>query len=146
MSRPPTSPTNKARKFSPLQPRSRRSSAQSNARASPFVTTVRCSNRSRSLDGLLDESLDDRSDSRYLNKVEESCSASAIPPLNLEVDKTDSADREPDENLSESRSYEGNLDSDSVREGSIMSLPAENKRKKNFMDKCMSRVKNFIKK
>lgn len=72
MSRPPTSPKSRVRQFTPN--RVRRSSAQSptpNSRIPHFAKPVLCSNRSRSLDGLLDEpseeTFSEKDNPKYLN-------------------------------------------------------------------------------
>lgn len=60
---------------------------------------------------------------------------------------------EPKEGISKARSYQENLNGVSVEEednhkGSMLSLPNSvgSKRKRNFMDKCVSKVRHFIKK
>lgn len=67
------------------------------------------------------------------------------------VEQTVFAEMEEErDGLSKSRSYEDHLDSESSndRNGSMLSLPnsGDGKRKRNFMDKCVSKVKNLIRK
>lgn len=205
MSRPPTSPKSRARQFTPG--RVRRSSAQSptpQSRIPHFAKPVLCSNRSRSLDGLLDgpseETFSEKDNPKYLNDIknesreeiadenEIDCkkdeNVDVVNNKNEDDDDNDvddnntneivqnsgsnktnqSQDVENDENLddkevpgeldrdclSKSRSYEDHLDSDSYndRNGSMLSLPnsGDGKRKKNFMDKCVSKVRHLIRK
>lgn len=202
MSRPPTSPKSRVRQFTPN--RVRRSSAQSptqNSRIPHFAKPVLCSNRSRSLDGLLDgpseETFSEKDNPKYLNdfnneskeelvvaneddeenfckKEEENLvnnesenennsrcnnqfvqnSESNITNQSQDVDDKNVEQKVPGEldrdGLSKSRSYEDHLDSDSSFDpnGSMLSLPnsGDGKRKRNFMDKCVSKVRHLIRK
>lgn len=97
--------------------------------------------RSRSLDGLLDEPAP-------VEKPEEDEKAEeAVAAMLGQSDETEDNFLDVKEPISKSRSYQENLDAESLDRGSMLSLPnSDTKRKRNFMDKCVSKVRHLIKK
>lgn len=164
--RPPTSP--KSRDVSLPRGRTRRSSAQSSipSRVPRFAKPVLCSNRSRSLDGLLDappeEPCLENNNKLYLNKSNAEsnesyeCKENEADERNHNGREKSRSEEPTEECLAErgmikSKSYEDRLDSDnsSNQSGSVVSLPdsvEEGKKKQNFMNKCVTKVKSLIRK
>lgn len=118
--------------------------------------------RSRSLDGLLDEPapVEQTSETIEDEQKEEEAVAAMLGQYDVNLDETDANQNQsdttsdefpckekPHEGISKSRSYQENLDAESLDRGSMLSLPnADAKRKRNFMDKCVSKVRHLIKK
>ncbi|KYB25340.1 hypothetical protein TcasGA2_TC034888 [Tribolium castaneum] len=90
-------------------------------------------NRSRSLDGLLDS--------------EPTCAASdatiSEPTPSQNTKSCDDLDKDFDEQTEDVNLSVNNLDVDKV---SIQSGSSDSKRKRNFMDRCVSKVRSLIKK
>jgi hypothetical protein len=115
--------------------------------------------RSRSLDGLLDETLPEpsnqtRNEQQLLRECEQYLSAQ-------ELDST-SEQRGSVTSVNEAQTCHTNMDSDTVStsssggarvgisQGSLLSLPlpsaGEPKRKRNFMDRCVNKVRSLMRK
>jgi hypothetical protein len=158
--RPPTSPQNRLRSLAryPVNPspavRTRRSSG---APPAEHLANRHLSARSRSLDGLLDESKPEppcqtETEKQLLRECEQYLSAQEL----------DSTAEQRDVPVKEAQSCHANLDSDTVStsssggaragisQGSLLSLPlpsaGEPKRKRNFMDRCVNKVRSLIRK
>ncbi|KAK6625701.1 hypothetical protein RUM43_006000 [Polyplax serrata] len=171
LGRPPATP--KTRAILPLpHGRIRRSSAQTPSASKPpyFAQPVLNSNRSRSLDGLLDAPLDEEP---YVEKEtvkpneqppkketsdageENTSTAEGEEPGKVPEAEAGTRETESDDeagNLTKSRSCEAHLNSDedssSEFGGSTLSLSnsGDSKPKQNFMNKCVNKVKNLIRK
>jgi hypothetical protein len=160
--RPPTSPQSRLRSLArcPVNPspaaRTRRSSGVPPAQHLP---AQQLSMRSRSLDGLLDESTPEpasptRKEQQLLRECEQYLSVQELDAA--------SEQRGSDVPVNEVQSCHTNLDSDTVStsssggaragisQGSLLSLPlpsaGEPKRKRNFMDRCVNKVRSLMRK
>jgi len=160
--RPPTSPQSRLRSLVryPVNPspavRTRRSSG---APPAQHLANRQLSTRSRSLDGLLDESNPEppcqtQTEQQLLRECEQYLSAQ-------ELDSS-AEQRDSDVLVKEAQGCHTNLDSDTVStsssggpragisQGSLLSLPlhsaGEPKRKRNFMDRCVNKVRSLIRK
>lgn len=160
--RPPTSPQSRLRSLTrcPVNPspaaRTRRSSG---VPPTQHLPARQLSMRSRSLDGLLDETLPEpsnqtRNEQQLLRECEQYLSAQ-------ELDST-SEQRGSVTSVNEAQTCHTNMDSDTVStsssggarvgisQGSLLSLPlpsaGEPKRKRNFMDRCVNKVRSLMRK
>lgn len=138
--RPPTSPQSRLRRPANPSPavRTRRSSG------TPLAT------RSRSLDGLLDEPTpsEPRPEQQLLRECEQYLSAQELNSVTEQGDMpVNKATNMDSDNVSTSSSGDARV---GVSQGSLLSLPlptsGEPKRKRNFMDKCVNKVRSLIKK
>ncbi|CAH1112714.1 unnamed protein product [Psylliodes chrysocephalus] len=100
-------------------------------------------NRSRSLDGLLDST-------EPIAAVSEATIHDQVPSKscdNIDRDSSDSSDKETDPNSLSNKvdNFLDAADSDNDK-SSIYSNSSDSKRKRNFMDRCVNKVRSFIKK
>ena len=159
--RPPTSPQVRnhllARHPMHPSPAVRRGSAAPPIRKSP---TRQLSMRSRSLDGLLDDktpSSEDGTEQQLLRECEQYLSAQV-----LDSKKEEKEEKQESALVNKTQSCDVNLDSDTastissgeprsgISQGSLLSLPlpssGEPKRKRNFMDRCVNKVRSLMRK
>lgn len=159
--RPPTSPQSRLRSLArcPANPSPAARTRRSSGVPPPHLPAQQLSTRSRSLDGLLDESTPEppsptRKEQQLLKECEQYLSAQ-------ELDSA-SEQRGRDVPVNGAQSCHTNLDSDTVStsssgetragisQGSLLSLPlpsaGEPKRKRNFMDRCVNKVRSLMRK
>ncbi|KAG5877943.1 hypothetical protein JTB14_005140 [Gonioctena quinquepunctata] len=107
-------------------------------------------NRSRSLDGLLDqEPIRAACEATINEQVPSHATTKSCDEIDKDfcedIDKDFCDENETESSLNKSRSIDNNLDSD-IDKCSIYSSSSDSKRKRNFMDRCVNKVRSLIKK
>lgn len=142
----------------PQYPQNYRRGSNSPACGKTVSETQLTPNRSRSLDGLLDSETGDKA------AAQQGCSSYETPPVtqscenilnNKEITQTDDEKSALNDskfecnNATNENALEESTNSDDKQSSSTLSLhsnSSESKRKRNFMDRCVNKVRSLIKK